>query len=790
MATWTIKADFGSGLTDIAPKHVQKITRDRRIHNELSPSIDTCTFVITEQSLAISFQTTSQDIPIEIDKDGSAFFRGIVRPNYSRKYSSHLKGMQIEAVDYHYQLQKRITSTFSFSNIPISDPTDTANSFVHQIFWGAGIDGSKLSFDAVSTQITEIAVDESDEITYWKLLSEVLWEYGYVTYQQPDGTFEIYNLYPTSISFGTLTDSEVYHGAQEKRREFRYERVRVNYSPIETVSGVTLWSETRNQDDANRCNVSLSAGSYYPSNCNSQTAYAKYKLRDYEVIRGENVTLNSELSGVTVNTFNAFARRAEICLYSSGGGTITQLDIEGDAVVRDTTQVFRAVRIITAGSQNILDYDSKYLDSEAKAQRLASGLADYYTDSIYTYKFLTHTTLTPGEYYTLDSNTFGVTVDTRVLSTKENRLGEITAVLEAVAPVNITVDVSEADFSPAEDEPDQQNKQSTAQQPTFNNLESGLKDDGTNLYVAGTVITGQGIKSDNYVSGSQGWAIDGDGDAEFNDVIVRGTVEATTGDIAGWTIQATKLVDSSGQVEINSSDKRMTVLDSLGNVKTVFGYLGGIEDFADTEYGFYVAPGNAVKFESGGTLSGGDYEIGSDGAIVITDSGGDEIGRFGSLAQGDIGFLIGNEEYEDVVTGGGGAAGATWENTLTGGGNAYGETVVIEFESTLTAGGGATGTYESSVTGGGDSLSSMESTVTGGANAGIEYSYILADFVGIIGGSTAGATGILYEYANRRILIRGDIISESMRMIDLPTSKNGLRAGDVWKDGETLKVVS
>lgn len=52
----------------------------------------------------------------------------------------------------------------------------------------------------------------------------------------------------------------------------------------------------------------------------------------------------------------------------------------------------------------------------------------------------------------------------------------------------------------------------------------------------------------NYSAGLSGWAIDGYGNAEFNDVTVRGTVEASDGDIGGWSITDTGL-EGNGTIE-------------------------------------------------------------------------------------------------------------------------------------------------------------------------------------------------------------------------------------------------
>lgn len=54
--------------------------------------------------------------------------------------------------------------------------------------------------------------------------------------------------------------------------------------------------------------------------------------------------------------------------------------------------------------------------------------------------------------------------------------------------------------------------------------------------VAGSIAVGQHIQSTDYIAGSAGWRITGNGTAEFSGVVVRGTVYATAGLIGGITI--------------------------------------------------------------------------------------------------------------------------------------------------------------------------------------------------------------------------------------------------------------
>lgn len=64
--------------------------------------------------------------------------------------------------------------------------------------------------------------------------------------------------------------------------------------------------------------------------------------------------------------------------------------------------------------------------------------------------------------------------------------------------------------------------------------------------VAGAVAVGEYIQSSNYVSGSAGWRIHGDGSGEFSNVTIRGatytgTIYAGSGTIGGVTINSTNL---------------------------------------------------------------------------------------------------------------------------------------------------------------------------------------------------------------------------------------------------------
>jgi hypothetical protein len=249
--------------------------------------------------------------------------------------------------------------------------------------------------------------------------------------------------------------------------------------------------------------------------------------------------------------------------------------------------------------------------------------------------------------------------------------------------------------------------------------------DGSDLTVKGaasidgTITAGDGIQSSDYVAGSAGWRIDGDGAAEFDAANIRGTISATTGAIGGWDVTATALEATDDSVSIRSDLRRVEVRDAVDVTKVALGYLSSIADYDATDFGLYVGPGASVGFSSGAAFEDGDYLINSDAAF-IAESGGVESVRLGSLGSGDIGLDIGGMKFGPLL-GGGGATGT--------------------FEAIVSGGGGATGTFDPVSGGGGARF---------GTASGLLYSladdrlYLTGTLVGVDGefsGSLNAATG-------------------------------------------------
>ncbi|MCH8517475.1 MAG: hypothetical protein LAT68_14210, partial [Cyclobacteriaceae bacterium] len=194
----------------------------------------------------------------------------------------------------------------------------------------------------------------------------------------------------------------------------------------------------------------------------------------------------------------------------------------------------------------------------------------------------------------------------------------------------------------------------------FGNNDRFMEWDGANLNIQGNA------QSPNFAAGVEGWRIDVDGSAEFNDVTVRGTVEAALGNIGNWTIDDPDLRDDDNRILLRPDSRRIEVRDALGVVKVAMGYLGGVEDFDPTTFGFYLGEGNSLDWSGDIDYREGDFRVEDDSSLVLFDGDGNEIGRIGSLGGGDVGIDIGNAIFGEVI-GGGGATG-TFGDAIGGGG--------------------------------------------------------------------------------------------------------------------------
>ncbi len=75
--------------------------------------------------------------------------------------------------------------------------------------------------------------------------------------------------------------------------------------------------------------------------------------------------------------------------------------------------------------------------------------------------------------------------------------------------------------------------------------------------------SGSDLESDNFLAGSAGWRIRGDGSAEFSDVVVRGEIVATSGTLSNLTVLGTITLGNNGLFRTSASGARIELSDDF-----------------------------------------------------------------------------------------------------------------------------------------------------------------------------------------------------------------------------------
>jgi len=108
------------------------------------------------------------------------------------------------------------------------------------------------------------------------------------------------------------------------------------------------------------------------------------------------------------------------------------------------------------------------------------------------------------------------------------------------------------------------------------------------------------IRSADYEQDTSGWKISGDGTAEFNDIKVRGEVDATTGTVGGWEITSTSL-RSGTDIVLDAANKQIKIDNGqvlLG--QNVVSNAAGLK-IDDYNYFYYVKTSSTGMFRAGST---------------------------------------------------------------------------------------------------------------------------------------------------------------------------------------------
>jgi hypothetical protein len=417
---------------------------------------------ITLSKTAIASGTASQLI-VDTAAVYFDFFVGVMRANFKGAIGSVFKSMPAQIVDKSILLKKKITTSINFSGKALSNPSDKPNSVMHQLFLAAGFIDAEMSFAAV-TDVLYFAVESSDNISFEDVLQQIEKEYGWVHQVGNDGIARIYDLFPTSYTPTTLNDSMLLGEAIIERVEYLQDQVRIKYSPVETKTGIIVFSDTTGGDDTHKCTINLDASEHYPENAGTFAVFADFSVENYEVLYATNAALAITQTNVTTVTFTPSYKRAQVDLQAgAGGGRITKFDIVADAVLINKNIQNTVLSYIASSTSRIEDIATKYVHDATAALRLANGRGKYYTYACFTYKFQSDYTFALNEYRTLSEAIMGISTDVRVVQILTDQHGIRQVTCEGMSAYTVVAGTSTGTFTPTTEQPEQGHRFQPAQ---------------------------------------------------------------------------------------------------------------------------------------------------------------------------------------------------------------------------------------------------------------------------------------------------------------------------------------
>jgi len=179
-----------------------------------------------------------------------------------------------------------------------------------------------------------------------------------------------------------------------------------------------------------------------------------------------------------------------------------------------------------------------------------------------------------------------------------------------------------------------------------------------NLTVEMNLTAGGSVKSDNYAAGTAGWQIESDGDAEFNDVTVRGDIEMTTGSIE--IVNGTETIwlnKTAGELRIGGTTYSSAPfqVSAAGALEATSGKIGGVDiDTASLTVGnagIVVGDANNIVFFAGSSSPSltSDFWVNTSGLLHCDqlDADGGTIGGF-TIAGDDL-YTDAKVDYDTIV---------------------------------------------------------------------------------------------------------------------------------------------
>jgi hypothetical protein len=437
MDTVTIDLVDGEGERDISNYLMSAIPTDRLCSESFKRAAQECSFlfIYSAELLALLAQMTSSS-PIRLYRDGECIFTGRIPPTISLESNGaglpdpDVSPISIDAEDLSILLDREITADdeVAYRNYFVCDPANPGISITHRLLGLAGISGAVL--DITEIERTTLLGFAKDSGTVGDALDELLYEYGMVLRQKPDGSFMVFRwLVETPEAPESFDESKIIAPLRAERIEREADAVEVAWNALKEKEDCLVYmADLPYGDDNQRSGYPIQPGLLWPEESNVEDTWFDYqdtalakkvstagtltKNTDFtQIVMTRNHYIDSKVdAGVLVSVGPFFQNMRGRVAYSNptaGPLNIYYCDIYADAIYRAAENL--VTKNIVEPPSKTLKVTALHLHDSVSATRFACALADLvYGNACWRYTFSSETKFALGAVGSLSDPYSGI----------------------------------------------------------------------------------------------------------------------------------------------------------------------------------------------------------------------------------------------------------------------------------------------------------------------------------------------------------------------------------------------
>lgn len=309
-----VKFKFDTGWYNISDKtRIKDFFVEKHMYKSLKPVTDICRFKIKYDQLILSkLLLATYDIEAIITKNGQPYFKGVVKPSYTMKSKARVEWVEVQLDDNGFKLDKSVNEDFVLTNVylcnyqVVSSATEngTKNSLVHYLLYKAGYDSSAFDYPILATHnsspiylsfFTHLKNEPNTDNkalskipyggSYKELLTNILFQYGYVYYFDEAGRIRLFNFRDTNIvATKTVNNTNLIDTLTVQKNEPTYDAVEISWYGKESLTDQLLFADDGGTaSSANPYgNIRVEPSAYYPTTSNATTMTDVYYNIQFE----------------------------------------------------------------------------------------------------------------------------------------------------------------------------------------------------------------------------------------------------------------------------------------------------------------------------------------------------------------------------------------------------------------------------------------------------------------------------------------------------------------------------